>query len=149
MLRLIRIFPLIILAVALSLGGCGGGGDEGATISKAAFIKRGDLICRKADKKQEAEYLVLARKVGNGGSVEQIAAQILLPSVLEQAKELEELGSPDGDEEAADAIIAGIRAAAKESEETLENEPLSFEKPFVKVSNLAASYGFSDCTEVI
>jgi hypothetical protein len=149
MRRLVPIFPLVVLAVALFLAGCGGGGDEETTISKAAFIKRGDAICRKADKKQEAEYKALFREIGNGGSIKVIVARILLPSIREQAKELEELGSPDGDEETVDAIVVGIRAAAKESEKTLEKEPLGFEKPFTQVSKLAASYGFTDCTEVI
>ncbi|HET6997154.1 MAG TPA: hypothetical protein VFI03_01065 [Solirubrobacterales bacterium] len=146
MRRFVLIVALIALAAALSVPGCGG--DDEATITKAELIKKGDAICKKADKTQGDDYIAYARKSGDPGTTESNVSKFVFPPVVEQTEELEALGVPEGDEEKVDAIIAGIEEALKKSEAVLGKNPENFEAPFEEVSKLAADYGFEACSEI-
>jgi hypothetical protein len=156
----ILIFSALALAVALSIIGCGG---SDATLSKAEFIKQGDVICKKADDAELREYEKYVR--ANRASLsrlspeayrEKLIVDLALPSTMKETEKLEALGIPSGDEEKVEAIFSGIREAIKKSEEEStraeENLPNGSSNPsyvFNDVNRLARAYGFKQCNEVI
>jgi hypothetical protein len=148
------ILVLAVLAPAafMLVTGCGGGD---ATITKAELIKQGDAICEKADNMQYEESIAYEKNHAksfsglSGAAIqEKLMVAVGLPSFLTEAKELEALGSPKGDEEKVKAIIVGIEEAVKKA----DKDPKSVEassSPFNEPDNLAREYGFKACASVI
>ncbi|HWJ42480.1 MAG TPA: hypothetical protein VNR67_03510, partial [Solirubrobacterales bacterium] len=134
--------------------GCGGGGDttdETVTLTKAEFIEQGDAICKAGGDQSESEAEEFAEENGfdlEKGSEEQIeeaVAEVLVPTLRQQAEELDELGAPEGDEEQVEAIVVSLEGATDE----IEDEPgLVFEEEvFDEPNELAQAYGFEVCGE--
>jgi hypothetical protein len=166
--------PLLIsslLAVAAALIAIGCGGE--ATLSKAEFIKRADAICGKVDEAQVGEYgayvrthpavakklneLTVSEKQPEGiAARQQLYRAIIIPSILQEAEDIEALGAPDGDEETIEEFLAGVRKGVKEAEqdpskldEDLPNGAgKNPEYSFWDVNRLAHEYGFKQCNEV-
>lgn len=146
----------VLMALAVIVVGCGGGGETtGITTvasSKAEVIKKGDAICKKANEQNEVEASNFAKahdfdpEGASKPQLEQLVEKVLVPSLNQQAEELGQLGAPEGDQEQIEAIIVALEAAAEE----IEDEPsLAFEaKVLNKPSRLAAKYGFTVCGEV-
>ncbi len=79
---------------------------------------------------------------------EQVYLAVLLPSVLEEAKDIEALGAPDGEAEEVNAIITEIERAVKEGEKD-PGEIDSPSGPFAPVNKLTKEYGFKTCSEIL
>lgn len=154
----ISIIPTLALAaIALLIGGCGGGGDDAPT--KAEFLKQAELICKKADsveaQRQGAYFQKNFARIekeppppNNTKTVADVVKQIRVPIILKELEELEALGYPEGDEEKLQEIIDGT----KEGAEKLGEEPQLLwasrsGNPLYPSFNSARAYGFTVCAE--
>jgi hypothetical protein len=145
-----------VLAIAAVAAGCGGddtsssGGDETVVVlSKAEFIKQGDAICADANKQSEKEAEEFAEENGfelekaSKEELEEAVSDVLVPSLNQQAEELEALGAPEGDEEQVEEIVTSLEDVAAE----IEDDPsIVFEAEALKgPGQLAQDYGFKVC----
>jgi len=130
------------------LGGCGGGDDE-ASLTKAEFIKQGDAICAEAEEKKNAALEKAFQKKENQSSQkavqERLVTEVALPPVATMAEELADLGAPD---DQASAIVEGYEEAVEEIEADPAAAVASEEGPFKEPNELAADYGFKECSQV-
>jgi hypothetical protein len=157
--------PSSYLAIALAFAsiaatGCGSSNDNSVAqsvkvanrppLTKAAFIKRADSICERADKKQGAALRIYASKpsaANSHKSEEHFVVASALPPVQVEAEELDALSPPSGDEQEVKAIVRGIEDAVKKA----EAKPGVLLKtgfsggPFTHVQKLGAKYGFKAC----
>jgi ABC-type glycerol-3-phosphate transport system substrate-binding protein len=126
------------------------GGESGsAAPTKAAFIKEADAVCSKAEVKLSEEVVAFAKE--NGIDIEneeepsddqktEIYEQIVLPNIAGQAKELEALTPPKGDEETIEELTSTL------SEEAEDADPSDLdENTFEDASKIAQEYGLHSC----
>jgi hypothetical protein len=152
-----KLFALLA-ALALAAGvivACGGdddddGGGEQA-LSKAEYIKQGDAICAEGDREIEkaAEEAFGDLEQGQQPSAKEIGEfgqETVLPSLQKQIDQLRELPTPEGDEDAVNAIYD---AADKGIRELREGKPEDFvekgDAAFADANRLAGEYGFQNC----
>jgi hypothetical protein len=147
-----------VLAIAVIAAGCGSSSSEESTssLTKAEFIKRGDAICAKANKENEAEFEEFAKehnlsknKEPSEAVQEEVATTVLLPSVSKQLEDIRALGAPSGEEEQVDEILETVEGEVEEGEEepssllgAEEEEEVS---PFAEGNKMAREYGFKVC----
>nr|MDQ2631767.1 hypothetical protein [Actinomycetota bacterium] len=119
---------LAAFALMALVAGCGGDDSETtATITKAELIKQGDEICEKANEQSETEAEEFAEEndftleKASEEQIEEAVAEVLVPSLQQQAEDLEALGAPEGDEERVEEIIVSLEDAASE----IEDDPSS------------------------
>lgn len=126
-----------------------GEASSGATPTKAAFIKEADAVCSKAELKLSEEVIAFAKE--NGIDIEkeeepsddqktEIYEQIVLPNIANQAKELEALTPPKGDE----AKIEELTSTLSEEAESADPSDLD-ENTFEDASKMAQEYGLHSC----
>jgi|SRR5215204_3968075 len=143
-----------LVALSALIAGCGGGDsttDETVNLTKTEFIKQGDAICKKGNDQSEKEAEKFAEENGftlekaSKDQLEEAVAEVLVPSVNQQAEEIAELGAPEGDEEQVEEIIVSLEGAA----DKIEDEPSAvFDGKVLKEpSKLAKDYGFKVCGE--
>jgi hypothetical protein len=142
-----------LLALAVLVAGCGGGDETTdsatVTLTKAEFIKQGDAICKEANEENESEAEEFAEENGftlekaSKDQLEEAVAEVLVPSLSQQAEEIEALGAPEGDEDKVEEIVVALEDATGEIEDdpSLVFEEKSLEKP----NQLAEAYGFKVC----
>jgi hypothetical protein len=149
----------IAIAVALALAalglGCGGGGDSSTdtgSISKAAFIKKVDAVCKHGTRRMQRAVLKVLKQ-GKGikrPSTDQsvkLVGVVIVPSVRQEIKEIKALGVPGGDEEKVDAMVGAL----EEGVETAEDDPEAVVKGssdviFGIASRIAGEYGIKGCS---
>lgn len=144
-----------VLSVLALLGaGCGGdegdAGSEGSVepISREEFISQADVICAEEngaiDAQAEEELAG-----GSGPTAEEIEAfinEVTLPSVSNQADEIEALGDPEGAEDQKAELVAALREAVSAAEE----DPIGVtgpgpDNPFNEANEIAEEIGFEEC----
>jgi hypothetical protein len=149
--------PLVVLtALALAMAGaaCGSSSEdetgESPNVSRAAFIKRADVICEKSTYKMVEEREAFERERGipvnrpNTAQQEEEFAEVMAPSVVERVEELEELQPPAGDEARLQRIFDAFRGAA----ERVERNPSlqdGYPNIYTPVKKLTQAYGFVAC----
>jgi hypothetical protein len=140
--------------LVMLVAGCGGGDettDETVTLTKAEFIKQGDAICKKGNDQSEEEAEEFAEENGftlekaSNEQLEEAVAEVLVPSLNQQAEEIDALGAPEGDEEKVEEIVVSLEGAADE----IEDDPsLVFDGEVLEEpEKLAQDYGFKVCGE--
>jgi hypothetical protein len=162
------------LIVSLVLAACGGSGgsnsstagstaseqsspsspgdtDASTALSKAEFIKQGDVICAKTDKEQAKSLNVYTTKhqkalTTQAGQVTMVK-EAGLPPIRVQTESLAAL-APSGDEEA-EAIVADMETATKEAEEDPSIVLQSKGNPFNAINKQAEKYGFKACAHAL
>jgi len=138
------------LAFLLSVSGCGGG-NEPAPLTKAAFIRRADAICTKADERFQLLYeryvrrtkLDLAKK-RTTAIWREIVQQAFAPSVDGELAELGDLGAPKGDGATVRAILAARRRGLREVEAN-PDDMVNTEEEFKRSHALAQAFGLEVC----
>jgi hypothetical protein len=151
------------VAVGCLVTGCGaesGGEDvssrqvEGsAEVTKAAFVKEADAVCKKTDETQTAglkTYVAQNPKAqsSKAGQNKMVLA-VGLPPIQTEADELVKLDVPEGDEEQITAIIKGIDKAVEEGEDDPGSLLTASGGPFAAVNKLADAYGFKVCNNAL
>jgi hypothetical protein len=143
-----------LVAIAALIAGCGGGGDttdETVTLTKTEFIKQGDAICEQSGDQSEKEAEEFAEENGfdlekaSNEQLEEAVAAVLVPTLRQQAEEIDALGAPEGDEELVEEIVVSLEGATDE----IENDPgvVFKEEVFDEPNELAQDYGFKVCGE--
>jgi hypothetical protein len=149
-----------LLGVIAVVAGCGGGGGStdattgggDASLTKAEFVKQGDLICQTNYTKRGrvlAAYLAKAKEQGAAPPMAQQEALLvnrILPFFQEESEELNELGLPTSDAKKAEAVLRALEEAIA----AVEAEPdVAVRKgtavQFARAEHLAHSYGFEYC----
>ncbi|HEX2391345.1 MAG TPA: hypothetical protein VHI77_00345 [Solirubrobacterales bacterium] len=116
------------------LAGCGGGGAGGAdtasnapALSKAEFVKQADAICEKAHEAVKSRFAAYQQELGlsegqwTPKDEEAAMTKIIIPSLQEQAKAIDQLGVPKGDEPSVALLVKALEEVADEGVE----DPLS------------------------
>lgn len=161
---------LALVAVLLLVAGCGGGetsasssaadsslatAESDGPLSKAEFIRQADAICERAQAKgyNDAKRYrrVHAKELSALSPVaaeEKLIHLIVLPSILSQARGLESLEAPEGQEKKIKSIVAEIRTAVKHGEKvpmSVESEFGYGKNPLHDVDIELREYGFEGC----
>ena len=143
------------MAGALLIAGCGSSSDtteSTASISKAAFLKQGNAICKAGNEEINEGFEKfgkennLQNKEPSEAQFEEITETILVPSVSKQISGVRALGAPEGEEGEIDEFLTN----AEEALEELEEEPSlagaeGKEEPFFTVNKEAAALGLTAC----
>ena len=147
---LLAVLAALALMAAL-VAGCGSDDDSEttATITKAELIKQGDEICKKANDQSEKEAEEFAEENGftlekaSEEQLEDAVADVLVPSLNQQAEDIDALGAPEGDEERVEEIVVSFEGTADE----IKDDPGAvFEgKVLDEPGKLAGDYGFKVC----
>jgi hypothetical protein len=142
-----------IVAMAVGVAGCGGGGDSTTNtnpISKAAFIGKADAICQKSNERMGHAFLSFLNKhkevkQPSKAEYEKLVGTVLVPSVEREIKEVKALGVPEGDEDAVNAMIKALEEGVETAEDNPEAVTSSSEVVFGIASRLAGEYGLKVC----
>jgi hypothetical protein len=151
-----RPIVLAVVAATLFVAGCGGSDSSTSTstLSKEAFIKKADAICKKGSQELQRGFAVYLRK--NNKSIlalrhpskadyEGLIGGVLVPNLEREIKAIRALGAPSGDEDRIEEILT----AFEEGIEIAETDPKavnhSSEAIFGIGSRLAKEYGLEVC----
>jgi hypothetical protein len=110
-------------AVGVCVAGCGSSNSTStettAAISKAEFVAKGNAVCAKGEKAQEAEINAYVKKHGLESKKPTTAQQaelvetVLVPNIQSQINGVKALGAPSGEEQQ-------VSSALELSQQTLE-----------------------------
>jgi hypothetical protein len=145
---------------AMLLAGCGSDSDtttESEPLTKAAFIKQGDALCKESNDEIAAaskEFLesqgAKAGEFPSPAQIEQIGKEIFIPHIEERVDGLRELSPPVGDEAQVEAILVatedGLVTAKKISKSLFASGAKNY--PFAKSNKLMSAYGFEVCPSI-
>jgi hypothetical protein len=134
---------MAVLIVGVSVSGCGSSSSSTATettaaITKAEFTSKGNAVCVKGEKAQEAEINAYVKKHGlekkkptKAQNVE-LVKTVLAPNIQSQIDGVRALGAPTGEEQQ-------VNSALELSQQTLEKIEANPELAFGKESAFAAA----------
>ncbi len=121
-----------LIAITLIAVGCGSGDDDGtddgttgatASLTKAEFVEQGNEICAEGNEELESGIQEFAEENGLSGNdqpteeqVEELAGDILLPSIAKQVEGLRDLGAPSGEEKEVNAFLDKAESTVEEVE---------------------------------
>jgi hypothetical protein len=145
---------MAVLVVGVCVAGCGSSssttGETTATITKAEFVAKGNAVCVKGEKAQEAEINAYVKKHGlenkkptKAQNVE-LVETVLAPNIQSQIDGVKALGAPGGEEQQ-------VNSALELSQQTLEkieaNPELAFGKgnPFAAAGKQLHALGLKKC----
>lgn len=142
----------ILIALLATGAAAGCGGDEEEPLSKAEYIKQGDVICKKANEtiEKEAEETFADLGPREMPSEEQLTAfveDVAVPNVESQISDLRALAAPEGDEDELDKIYEDVDTALAEVEEDPATIVEGDNDPFQEPNEAARGYGFKECGE--
>lgn len=129
------------LIVGVCVAGCGSSStstETTATITKAEFVAKGNAVCVKGEKAQEAEINAYVKKHGlekqkpTKAQNAEIVETILVPNVQSQIDGVKALGAPSGEEQQVDSAL-------ELSQQTLEKVEADPELAFGKENVFAAA----------
>jgi hypothetical protein len=146
-----------LVAASALLAGCGGSDDDAsgseATLTKAQYVQKANAICDKGSKATADGYDAFynrypvseGRELTKAQEVELVRV-VIIPNVDDQARQLEKLPAPEGDEAEVAAFVDTLNGAV----EALESEPLSFYEPgagnpLLPAAEEAGAYGLTHC----
>lgn len=140
------IYGLAVMAaliVGVCVAGCGSSSNSTstettATIGKAEFVAKGNAVCVKGEKAQEAEIDSYFKKHGlenkkpSKAQETELVETVLVPNIQSQIDGVEALGAPRGEEQQ-------VNSALELSQQTLEKIEANPELAFGKNDAFAAA----------
>ena len=148
---------LLVGALALLLVGvgCGGssGGETTASISKSEFVEQANVVCERGREKLHSDFLVFSKEKNdnpNPSSAEyaEYVTRIIAPDMKQEIiAKIRNLGSPKGDEESVDAMLAAVEEGVRKAEEDPRSALINNGQTFAKAIGLATAYGLKACAE--
>ena len=131
------------LVVGVCVAGCGSSSNSTSTettaaISKAEFVAKGNAVCVKGEKAQEAEINAYVKKHGlenkkpSKAQEAEIVEAVLVPNVQSQIDGVKALGAPSGEEQQ-------VSSALELSQQTLEKIEANPELAFGNNDTFAAA----------
>jgi hypothetical protein len=146
--------PALALTVSLLAAGCGGSDDSAgkddsapepaaSAITSADFADQANQICADGN----AEIDTAGDELGEAPSQEDVTAfatDVLVPNIQDQHDAIAELGAPEGEEDAVDALLAALQDGI----DTLAADPTSITSdpgPFSDANAAASDLGLTEC----
>jgi hypothetical protein len=133
------LFPALALTLGLIVSGCGSD-----AISKDDFVTKANKICADGD----TELATASEEVGDAPSEEDLEAFVtdtVVPNIQDQHDAIEDLGAPEGDEDAVDDMLSGLQDGI----EAIEADPVGMltadSDPFADANAAADELGLTDC----
>lgn len=134
---------LAALIVGVCVAGCGSSSSTTnekttATITKAEFVAKGNAVCVKGEKAQEAEINAYIKKNGlenkkpSKAQEAELVETVLVPNVQSQIDGVKALGAPSGEEKQ-------VNSALELSQQALEKVEANPELAFGKENVFAAA----------
>ncbi len=133
---------LATLIVGVCVAGCGSSNSTStettAAISKAEFVAKGNAVCVKGEKAQEAEINAYVKKNGlenkkpSKAQEAELVETVLVPNIQSQINGVKALGAPSGEEQQ-------VSSALELSQQTLEKIEANPELAFGKNDTFAAA----------
>lgn len=150
-----RGYAASVLLVAVMLGGalfagCGSS-DETSTVTKAAYVKKANALCKaaRADYFQDALASLETKLKQNPGQPQdelelQVMSELFVPAYEREIEEIRALEAPEGDEDQIERILAVTEEILEEVEQdpkALQDVKVTFARSF----KLAKQYGIDFC----
>lgn len=140
----------MLVASVVALNGCGGDDASGDPAEKAAFIKKGDVICAQAEKKKNTDLEVAFEEPPKQGAgeiafQEELVREVALPPIEVMVKELKALDPPDDE---ATAIVDSFESAVEETRSDPKSVITTENGAFAKPNKMAKKYGFDACGQI-
>jgi hypothetical protein len=142
------------LIVGVCVAGCGSGSstttETTAAITKAEFVAKGNAVCVKGEKAQEAEINAYVKKNGlekqkptKAQNVE-IVETVLAPNIQSQIDGVKALGAPSGEEQ---QVNFALELAQQTLEKIEANPELAFGKgnAFAAAGKQLHALGLKEC----
>jgi hypothetical protein len=133
------------LAALLALAGCGGGGEETAeaSLTKAEFRNKANLICNDAGNEQFEEANKYFKK--HPGAEEADVADQAIPPLEKALQELKDLPEPQGFEAQLETFYAEFEKALDQAREDPSILLSEEHNPFEEANRLGEKYQLGDC----
>jgi hypothetical protein len=151
-IRRARLWCLIIgsLVLASALVSCGGS-DEESELTKVAYLKRADAVCRTTEKQQEEALKAYASNMASdevlseADQEEKVVLKVGLPPLRDQVEALRAIPVPEAEEGNIQNIYQELDEAIQKAEASPKLMLSPSENPFNEVEVQARKYGFKVC----
>ena len=143
-----------ILSAGLVLAACGSSNDNStsttAALTKAAFLKKGNAVCKKGNQQINQAGKQVFGTNGNHKKPTQaeqtkFATDTLIPTVQTEIDGVKALGAPKGDEAQVKAIVDTAQTALDKGKADPTQLIQGNSDPFAKANKLANAYGLTEC----
>jgi hypothetical protein len=146
-----------LVAVGLAFGmlaaGCGGGGDDAPSISKAEFVEKANNVCARTGKRMTSQFAAFVAGYGGGepkgvalkAAQREIVERVLAPNKRHEIEQLRKIGTPTGGEAQVEAMVEGLERGIEEAEARPTQAVTGKVKSFAEVERQAAKYGLTGC----
>jgi hypothetical protein len=157
MAKRIRSTPLFAIAALLIVGlaaaGCGSSSSSSsststtAAITKAAFLKQGNAICKKGNQEINAEgkKVFSKTKKPTQAQMTQFATATLIPHIQAEISGIKALGAPKGDEAQVNAMVASAQSALDQGKKNPTLLVSNNSNLFKHTNQLTNAYGLTVC----
>ncbi len=143
------------LLVGACVAGCGNGSSSSsteatATISKAEFVAKGNAVCAKGEKAQEAEVNAYVKKHGlenkkpSKAQEAELVETVFAPNIQSQIDGVKALGAPSGEEQQVSAAL-GLSQQTLEKIEAKPELVSGNQDPFAAAGKELHALGLKKC----
>jgi hypothetical protein len=139
------IFAVGAVLCLFAVTGCGSSSDD--TLTKAEFEKQATAVCKEAEEKRGKIIASLLEQVDPKGDVQAQQEQLVkkaMPTYEEAAQQIDDLGSPEGQEKKAEALVQAMEEAADKSNAD-PHTAVTSNIFFRKADQLAQEFKLSGC----
>lgn len=147
---------LAALIVGICVAGCGSSSSSStatettAAITKAEFVAKGNAVCVKGEKAQEAEINAYIKKNGlenkkpSKAQEAELVETVLVPNVQSQIDGVKALGAPSGEEQ---QVNSALELSQQALEKVEANPELAFgkENVFAAAGKQLHALGLKEC----
>jgi hypothetical protein len=141
------------LIVGVCVAGCGSSSsttETTAAISKAEFVAKGNAVCVKGEKAQEAEVNAYVKKHGlenkkpSKAQEVELVETVFAPNIQSQIDGVKALGAPNGEEQ---QVSSALELSQQALEKVEANPELAFGKqdPFAAAGKQLHALGLKEC----
>jgi hypothetical protein len=146
---------MAVMAVGFCVAGCGSSGSSTSTettaaISKAEFLAKGNAVCAKGEKTQEAEVNAFIKKHGlenkkpTKAQEAELVEAVFAPNIQSQIDGVKALGAPSGEEQ---QVSAALELSQQALEDVEANPAMVFgsKDPFAAAGKQLHALGLKKC----
>jgi hypothetical protein len=141
-----------MLFAGLAVAGCGSSSSSSSTsttvaITKTAFLKQGNAICKKGNQQINAEgkKVFSKTKKPTQAQMTQFATGTLIPKIQAQISGIKALGAPKGDEAQVNAIVVSAQSALDKGKQNTALLLSNNNNLFKHTNQLTNAYGLTAC----
>jgi hypothetical protein len=150
MLRIRLVVCVSVLALVGLVTGCGGGGGDDEPLTKAEYVKQGNVICAEGLDELRATLKTYVKEFKADPSNEaakraDLVESTVLPTFKTEVEGLSELRPPSADEDEITAMLERFEKGIEEGEEDPANFLGSTDNKIVKAVETAQAYGLTGC----